>query len=376
MLLKTIAPNLNHNLRYFKFLFNSITSYNPSNSISSRKYQTLTSEYSHHVPVMVDQVLRYLEPRDGQTFVDMTFGAGGHTIKILESVKNSKVFALDRDPVAHKFAHELAEKYPGRVIPLLGRFSELPKLLKELNVRQNTIDGFLFDFGCSSMQFDVPERGFSVSKDGPLDMRMDGFRCPDEPTVADVLARADEIDLAKIIKFYGEEKQAKKIARAIIEVRYSFKKLETTFELAQLVDSALGGDLRKDQLGRFASNATKTFQAFRIFVNNELNEINYGIVVAEKYLRVGGKLITIAFHSLEDTIVKRHFSGNISEGRANTLPLRYASHSICFDSTEVQSLMHSPWDMLHKHVITPSEDEVEANPRSRSAKFRAAICVK
>lgn len=329
-----------------------------------------------HVPVMADAVLKYLEPRPGQIFVDATFGAGGHTTKILDSVPDCKVYALDRDPVAHKLAHKLAEKYPGRVIPMLGRFSELPGLLKDHKVRQNTVDAFLFDFGCSSMQFDVPERGFSASKDGPLDMRMDGFRCPDQPTVAEILARAEESDLARIIKVYGEEKQAKKIARAIIEVRYSFKKLETTSELAQLVDSALGGDQRRDQLGRYTSNATKTFQALRIFVNNELNEINYGIVVAEKYLRLGGKLVTISFHSLEDTIVKRHMSGNISDSRANTLPLRYASHGISMDSAEIESVMHSSWEMLHKHVITPDDDEVNRNPRSRSAKFRAAICVK
>ncbi|XP_046490178.1 probable methyltransferase-like protein 15 homolog [Neodiprion pinetum] len=329
-----------------------------------------------HVPVMADTVLKYIEPKPKQTFVDMTFGAGGHATRILDSVPDSKVFALDRDPVAHELAHKLAAKYPGRVIPLLGRFSELPNLFRELKVRQGTIDGILFDFGCSSMQFDVANRGFSVSKDGPLDMRMDGLRCPEQPTVADVLARADEEDLARIIKVYGEEKQAKKIARAIIEVRYSFKKLETTRELAQLVDSALGSVPRQDMLGRYTSNATKTFQAFRIFVNNELNEINYGMFVAERYLKPGGRLLTIAFHSLEDTIVKRHISGNISGDVANTLPLKYVSYGMCHEKYEVESLMQSPWEMLHKHVITPTIDEVESNPRSRSAKFRAAICMK
>lgn len=346
--------------------------------ISSNRYSDLASENCkpHHVPVMEETVVQYLEPMPNQNFIDMTFGAGGHTTRILESAPNTRVIALDRDPLAHKLAIELAKRYPGRVVPLLGRFSELPKLLKDINVKQSSIDGILFDFGCSSMQFDIAERGFSISKDGPLDMRMDGFRFPKDPTAADVLARAEEDDLARIIKIYGEEKLAKKIAQAIVEVRYTFKKLETTRELAQLVDSVLGGQQRRDQLGRFASNATKTFQALRIFVNNELNEINYGIFVAEKYLKLGGRLATIAFHSLEDTIVKRHISGNISENRANALPLKYVSHGTYHSKDEVETLMHTPWEMLHKHVITPSDEEVESNPRSRSAKFRAAICVK
>ncbi|XP_048508951.1 probable methyltransferase-like protein 15 homolog [Athalia rosae] len=344
-----------------------------------RSYQTNVAEKSvdlHHVPVLVDAVLEYLDPKPGQTIVDMTFGAGGHTKRILNSSSDIKIYALDRDPVAHNFAKELAKEYPGQVVPLLGRFSELPSLLKDHEVKQGTVDSFLFDFGCSSMQFDVADRGFAVSKDGPLDMRMDGFRCPETPTAADVLARADEEDLARILKIYGDEKLAKKIARAIIEVRYSFKKLETTQELAELVDTVCGGDQRKDQLGRHASMATKTFQALRIFVNNELNEINYGMNIAEKYLKLGGRLITIAFHSLEDTIVKRHISGNVSEYRANILPLRYSSHGICLQDSEVEYVMHSPWEMLHKHVIVPSEEEVLSNPRSRSAKLRAAICVK
>ena len=128
----------------------------------------------------------------------------------MESSPEVKIFALDRDPVAHEFAQELSQKYPGQVIPLLGRFSELPQLLCEHKVKTNSIDGFLFDFGCSSMQFDVAERGFSLAKDGPLDMRMDGFRCPTEPTVAEVLEKITEKDLVQILRIYGEEKQAKK----------------------------------------------------------------------------------------------------------------------------------------------------------------------
>lgn len=130
-----------------------------------------------HVPVMADQVIQYLKPSSGDTFIDMTFGAGGHTSRILQSAPNLRIFALDRDPVAHELAQEMAKEHPGQVIPLLGRFSELPELLKAHKVRPNSIDGFLLDFGCSSMQFDVAERGFSLVRDGPLDMRMNGRRC-------------------------------------------------------------------------------------------------------------------------------------------------------------------------------------------------------
>ncbi|XP_023289747.1 probable methyltransferase-like protein 15 homolog isoform X2 [Orussus abietinus] len=196
-----------------------------SRLLSNECQQGSTKE--HHVPVMSKEVMKYLKPTSGSAFIDMTFGAGGHTRQILQSSPNVKVYALDRDPVAYGYAEGLAEEYPGQVIPLLGRFSELPELLKKHKVMPSSVDGFLFDFGCSSMQFDVADRGFSLSKDGPLDMRMDGSRFPGEPTVADVLARADETDLAQILKVYGQEKAAKKIARAIIDARYDYQ--ETSY---------------------------------------------------------------------------------------------------------------------------------------------------
>ncbi|XP_076290196.1 putative methyltransferase-like protein 15 homolog [Lasioglossum baleicum] len=337
-----------------------------------RRYSQLVDENVNnvsHVPVMANEVLQYLEPSPKKTIVDMTFGAGGHTIKILKTFPEVKIFALDRDPVAHEFAHKLSEKYPGQIIPLLGRFSELPQLLCQHKVQKNCIDGFLFDFGCSSMQFDVADRGFSISKNGPLDMRMDGFRCPEEPTAADVLERITEIDLIQILRAYGEEKKAKKIARAIVEARYTFRSLKTTEELAKLVESVVHEN-RYDQLGRSAHCATKTFQALRIFVNNELNEINYGIVLAASYLKTDGRLVTISFHSLEDTIVKRHISGNIIQTVANKLPLKFADYSKSYDTDEYNTILNSPWKMLHKHVITPTFEEIERNPRSRSAKLR------
>lgn len=343
---------------------------------NSRKYSKIVNENDNntentsHIPVMINEVLHYLEPSPGKIFVDMTFGAGGHSIKILESSPNIKIFALDRDPIAHQHALKLSEKYPEQIIPLLGRFSELPQLLCKYKVNVNSIDGFLFDFGCSSMQLDVGERGFSLSKDGPLDMRMDGFRYPQEPTAAEVLKEITEKDLAHILKIYGNEKYAKKIARAIIETRYTFRTLKTTQELAQLIESVIS-EKRLDQLSRYAHCATKTFQALRIFVNNELNEINYGIVIAGFYLKTNGRLITISFHSLEDTIVKRHMSANITETVANKIPLKFSDYGKHYTLTEMKAFNRIPWKMLHKHVITPTQEEINKNPRSRSAKLRA-----
>nr|CAD7392168.1 unnamed protein product [Timema cristinae] len=329
-----------------------------------------------HVPVMVKEVLRSLQPCPGQVFIDMTFGAGGHSRKLLQSTPNIKLFVLDRDPFAHSLAYKLANEFPGQVTPLLGKFSELPQLLSAQGVRQNSIDGIMFDFGCSSMQFDIAERGFSISRDGPLDMRMDGNRFPNAPTAADILAHADEDDIARILRIYGEEKQSKKIARAIIEARYLFKRLETTHELKELVASVCETDQRTDKLQRPTHSATKTFQALRIFVNNEVNELNYGMLVSLAYLKTEGKLVTLTFHSLEDRIVKRHLSGNIIDNAINPLPLRYMSQALWHDREAVDKLLESNWESIYKHVLIPTMEEVDRNPRSRSAKLRAAIRVK
>lgn len=343
--------------------------------VEAHNYST-QAEKVNHTPVMVDEVLRYLQPEDTQVILDMTFGAGGHSKKILQSVPNIKVLALDRDPVAYNYASELAAQYPSQVTPLLGRFSEIPTLLKQHNFNQNSIDGVLFDFGCSSMQFDAASRGFSISKDGPLDMRMDGDRFPDTPKASDILAKATEEDIYKIIKIYGEEKRARKIARAVVESRYLFKKLTTTAELAGLVEAVCGEHPGLDKLQRHAHAATKTFQAIRIFVNNELNEINYGLLLAQYYLKLGGRMVAITFHSLEDKIVKRHILGNLVQNMANPLPLKYCSHNLNIDKNLIQEVMEPNWLNLCKHVVVPTDEEVEINPRSRSAKLRAAIKVK
>nr|XP_018900224.1 PREDICTED: probable methyltransferase-like protein 15 homolog [Bemisia tabaci] len=326
-----------------------------------------------HVPVMADEVVSYLSPVRGQTLLDMTFGAGGHTKRLLDAVPDHDVtiFCLDRDPVAHSLAQEMAKKYSGKLIPLFGKFSEVPELLMAHGIHFNSFDGILFDFGCSSMQFDVAGRGFAVSKNSFLDMRMN--QNSDTPTAADILANAEENELYKIFKVYGEEKKSKQIARAIIEARYCLKKIQTTQDLGNLVCSATGSDYYEDKLQRQVHRATKVFQALRIFVNDELNEIDFGMVIADKYLKVGGTLVTLSFHSLEDTIVKRHIRGNILESSANPLPLKYVSSSLCLKAEDISDIFRSNWKMLSKHVILPSPTEIEQNPRSRSAKLRAAV---
>ncbi|XP_068155524.1 probable methyltransferase-like protein 15 homolog [Drosophila tropicalis] len=332
---------------------------------------------SLHVPVLCEVAIKYLNPRRNGNYLDMTFGAGGHTRRVLDTCSNAKVYALDRDPLAHQLAIEMSQKeeYKGRLVPLFGKFSDLPQLLDGQNLSRNSFDGMLYDFGCSSMQFDVANRGFSISQNGPLDMRMDGGRGRGI-SAADVLARAEEEDLARILRVYGEEKAAKKIARAIVEARGALQRIETTKQLADLVAAVLGDSSRQDKLQRPSHAATKTFQALRIFVNNELNEINYGMLLANELLCPEGRLVAITFHSLEDTIVKRHLNGNVIEGRANPVPLKYCGHDVTLDSQLMQSFVQNKWRQLHRHVILPDAEEIARNSRSRSAKLRAAIKIK
>nr|QBS46648.1 S-adenosyl-L-methionine-dependent methyltransferase [Sogatella furcifera] len=362
---------LGANFFCFKLKYNHLETSSTCCHYSDTKQPS--KEKPPHVPVMKHEVIENAGLNNQSIFLDMTFGAGGHTKSILDKYPGSIVYCLDRDPVAHRMACDLETVYPGRVVPLLGKFSELPALLKSHGTRQNYFDAVLFDFGCSSMQFDEGGRGFSLSKDGPLDMRMDGNRLPQNPTAADVLATADEHDLYKILKVYGEEKRAKKIARAVVEARYLFTPLQTTKELADLISCVLVNETRSDKLDRHAHVATKTFQALRIFVNNELNEINYGVLLAQRYLKIGGRLITICFHSLEDLIVKRHITGNMSDNSINVLPLQYVDNSRWHDEESIKEFTSSNWEPLHKHVLLPSDYEVERNPRSRSAKMRAAV---
>ncbi|XP_062052357.1 12S rRNA N4-methylcytidine (m4C) methyltransferase isoform X3 [Lepus europaeus] len=187
-----------------------------------------------HVPVMVDEVVRCLAPQKGQVFLDMTFGSGGHSRAILQKESDITLYALDRDPTAYAIAEQLSDLYPKQIRAMLGQFSQAEALLTKAGVQPGTFDGVLLDLGCSSMQLDAPERGFSIRKDGPLDMRMDGGRYPDMPTAADVVNALDQQALASILRTYGEEKHAKKIASAIVQAR-SIYPITRTQQLASIV---------------------------------------------------------------------------------------------------------------------------------------------
>lgn len=325
-----------------------------------------------HIPVMSREVIQFLDPQEQQIYIDMTFGAGGHSKQILNCQQNIKLYGLDRDPTAYREALKIAE-VNSNFVPLLGRFSELPRILIKHGVKEGSVDGILFDLGCSSMQFDNPHRGFALSSNGPLDMRMDGERFPDQPTAADAINNLDFPSLVKIFKVYGDEKHAKKIAQVIIDARFMMKKIQTTQELADIVNTVLP-EHRTDSLGRKAHSATKVFQALRIFVNNELNELNYGMKVAYQYLKPGGRVVVLSFHSLEDRIVKRHLIDiDINEPVSSTISQKCKNAALWYSKQNMNDLMTKHWWCINKKVVIPTEEEVEFNPRSRSAKLRAAI---
>lgn len=331
-------------------------------------------EYSH-TPVMLQEVIESLNIQDDQTILDLTFGAGGHTRCILEAARGVRVLALDRDPSAHGRAQEMAKHYPaGRLVPLLGRFSELGPLLAEQGLAEGSLDGALLDCGCSSAQMDDPRRGFGLARDGPLDMRMDAARFPDEPTAADVVNSLDYDSLVKVLKVYGEEKRAKKVAQAIVDSRFMMKSLRTTGELARVVEAALDdcAGPAEDMLGRPSHPATKTFMALRIAVNNELNELHWALGLAQRWLRPGARLAVLSFHSLEDRIVKRHFQGvDVDEPVSKSIAQRHRNAAVWHSRDEMAAERRRLWRPLGPLQL-PSAAEVQRNPRSRSAKLRVA----
>ncbi|NXW88520.1 MET15 protein, partial [Alopecoenas beccarii] len=334
-----------------------------------------------HTPVMLEEVVNCLSPQPGQCFLDMTFGAGGHTTALLEKTRDITVYALDRDPTAYEIAQQLSESYPNQVQALLGQFSQSEALLISSGVEPGTLDGVLLDAGCSSMQFDTPERGFSLQKDGPLDMRMDGDRYPDMPTAADVVNALDQQALASILRTYGEERHAKKIASAIVQAR-SIYPITRTQQLASIVAGAFPASAlyaRKDLLQRPAHVATKTFQGLRIFVNDELHELFIGLKTAEKFLKPGGRLVALSFHSLEDRIIKRFLHGIDMTEKHNLGSRQKIRQALknCSKEEDAQEFPHgksnSRWIFMQKKVLTPQAKDIQTNPRGRSAKLRAAI---
>ncbi|KAM9825967.1 probable methyltransferase-like protein 15 isoform X3 [Syngnathus typhle] len=312
----------------------------------------VSNEKPPHVPAMLKEVLQHLDIHPGQVVLDMTFGGGGHTKAILEAVSDVTVLALDRDPMAIHLAQELAKENPGRIKPLLGLFSELEALLASVHVKAGSIDAVLLDAGCSSMQMDHAERGFSLSKDGPLDMRMDGESA------------------------YGEERHARKIASAIVEAR-RVNPITRTQQLASVVAESFPAAAiyaRKDKLHRPAHVATKTFQALRIFVNDELNQLHAALRAAQTALRSGGRLCIITFHSLEDRLVKRFLRGDdlshLEKDHFGLAKKGTGKDKLVGTKKDIASAY---WRPLFKKVITPNKDDVKENARARSAKLRVAL---
>ncbi|KAM6942842.1 12S rRNA N(4)-cytidine methyltransferase METTL15 [Xenentodon cancila] len=350
-------------------------SFSPGRSERSKDLSPGSAERSPHMPVMVKEVLHDLDIQPTQMVLDMTFGGGGHTKAILESVPEVTVLALDRDPSAISLAQQLTKECSGRVKPLLGRFSELEALLSNMNIKPGSIDAVLLDAGCSSMQMDQAARGFSLSRDGPLDMRMDGERYPDMPCAADVVNTLDQQALASILAAYGEERHARKIASAIVEAR-RVNPITRTQQLASVVAGAFPTAVvyaRSDRLHRPAHVSTKTFQALRIFVNDELNELHAGLRAAQEALKPGGRLCVITFHSLEDRLVKRFLQGedlsNLDQYHFGQRKQGSRRENLAGEKRDSRSIY---WLPLRRKVITPGKEDVRENPRGRSAKLRAA----
>ncbi len=299
-----------------------------------------------HVPVMLNEVLEALSPRMDAHYVDGTFGGGGYARAILEAA-NCRVLGIDRDPEAIARGRLMALSYEGRLTLALGRYSELDRILEEAG--ENGTDGVVLDLGVSSFQLDEAARGFSFRLDGPLDMRMS----LEGPSAADVVNTMDETELANIISTLGEERFARRVARAIVAAR----PLARTNELANVVARALGPAALRHPI----HPATRTFQALRLYVNDELGELTRGLEVAEQVLRTHGRLVVVAFHSLEDRIVKQFLtlrSSTQSKGSRH-LPERNVTH-------------RSTFRLIGHRARTPSEAEMKSNPRARSAKLRVA----
>ena len=294
-----------------------------------------------HIPVLLDEVLDALAIAPGERHVDATFGAGGYTRAMLG--RGAEVIAFDRDPDAIAEGRALAEEAEGRLILVSAPFSALDG---EIVARELApVDGVTMDIGVSSMQIDRAERGFSFQADGPLDMRMS----QEGPTAADFLNDADESEIADVLYLYGEERQSRRVARAIVAAR----PITRTAELAAVVRKALGHKPhdKKDP-------ATRTFQAIRIHLNRELDELEQGLAAAERVLRPGGRLAVVTFHSLEDRLVKRFLRtrSGAAPGGSRHLPQARAGAAPSFEQVG--------------RAVRPSDDEIARNPRARSATLR------
>jgi 16S rRNA (cytosine1402-N4)-methyltransferase len=298
-----------------------------------------------HIPVLGRPAVEFLKLRDGGVYVDGTFGAGGYTRAILEHA-GTKVIGIDRDQHAIALGFDLVQQANGRLTLTEDRFSNLDQVARDCGFE--AVDGVVLDLGVSSMQIDTAGRGFSFRLDGPLDMRMGG----EGPTAADVVAAAGERDLANIIFLLGEERHSRAVARAIVKARAQAPIL-TTRALADIVSAAV-----RSRPGEIHP-ATRTFQALRIFVNDELGELVAALAAAERILKAGGRLVAVSFHSLEDRIVKSFLAGR-SDTRAGSRHAPERKHPA------------PSFRMLTKRPVIADADEIARNPRARSAKLRVA----
>lgn len=300
---------------------------------------------------MAVEVLQYLAPKAGGIYLDGTLGGGGHTELILEaSGPDGVVYGIDRDPSALAAASKRLERFGDRFRPLRGSFGDLASLLAEQGV--SAIDGLVLDLGVSSPQLDHAERGFSFRADGPLDMRMDPTR---GETAADLVNSLSERELEQAIKEYGEERWARKIAQRIAMARQE-QPFTTTLQLAELVERTIPRRFQEDRI----HPATRTFQGLRILVNNELEQVEQGVQAGIGLLRPGGRLVVISFHSLEDRIVKQRLRDAASGCRCP----RQLPQCVCGQKPLLRVLTSRP--------VMAGDAELAGNPRSRSAKLRAA----
>jgi 16S rRNA (cytosine1402-N4)-methyltransferase len=297
-----------------------------------------------HTPVLLEDTLRAISPHDRALYVDGTFGGGGHTRALLERAE-CRVIAIDRDPEAVRRGAALQKRFPTRLSIVHGRFSQMERILAEQG--ETGSDGVVLDLGVSSFQLDESGRGFSFRADGPLDMRMDLAG----KSAADFINTASEAEIAEAIVRFGEERHARRIARAIVAAR----PLTRTGDLAEIVADTLGPSAKRQKI----HPATRTFQALRLYVNDELTELENGLLAAERVLRPRGRLAVISFHSLEDRIVKRFLA--VRSGRAPT-GSRHAP--------ERRAMRQPTFTLLPSR--TPRATETSHNPRARSARLRAA----
>lgn len=301
-----------------------------------------------HVPVLLSEIIDALEPRANGIYIDGTFGAGGYTRAMLESAECT-VLAIDKDPDAIAGGTDIKNKFAERLKLMQGAFSDMEDIALANGIEH--ADGITFDLGVSSMQLDEAPRGFSFQSDGPLDMRMSQTG----PSAADVVNSLPESELAQIIRVLGEERRARAIASSIVAAREEGN-IERTSQLAEIVEGVLGrrhGDKKHP--------ATRTFQALRLFINGEIDELVRGLFAAERLLGEGGRLVVVTFHSLEDRIVKRFLA---SRSGKTARPSRHAPVS-------AQAERAPSFHLLHRRAIGPGTEEVQRNPRARSARLRA-----